>query len=511
PGAVANAITLPADTFTGDGKPATPYTRTYALTGDMVSGTATAGTYVGMAAFRDQMVDSAAANAPLPTKGYTRTNEIVTRYDFTTYQTFTIDVAVDANQPPVADLVANPLSVPNGGTTQLSPGPGTADPDGSITLYEYDFNYDGTFTADTSNTTGAAVTSPALTTAGTVTMALRVTDNGTPGKAAIDTADVTVQAPPNQPPTAEAVANPTTVPNGGTTQLSPGPGTADPDGSITLYEYDFNYSGTFTADASNTTGAAVTSPALTTAGSVTMALRVTDNGTPGLTALDTVDVVVEAPPANQPPTADVVANPTTVASGATTQLSPGPGTGDPDGSVILYEFDFEYTGTFTADTSNTTGAAVTSPALTNAGAAPITRQMAMRVTDNGAPGLTAIDTVTVTINPAPSGPTWTQIHNLIVNGDPAVEFSDCVACHAGGQGGLTMNANKDTTYANLVNVASSCGTDYVEPNNAAASLLYHKLTPSPGCGARMPRGGPYWTAASIQMVADWINAGAPNN
>jgi len=298
------------------------------------------------------------------------------------------------NRAPEAVLAANPTTVPQGGTTQLSPGPGTSDPDGLIVLFEYDFDYDGsTFTVDASNTTGAPVTSPALTAVGTVTMAMRVTDNGTPALTAIDAVQVTVEEVPNQAPTADLAVNPSQVAVGGTTQLSPGPGTGDPDGAIALYEYDFNYDGTFTADASNTTGAPVTSPALTSAGTITMALRVTDNGTPALTALDTATVTVEA--ANRPPTAEVVANPGTVPAGGTTQLSPGPGTGDPDGAIALYEFDLDYTGTFSADASNTTGAPVTSPVLSTAG----TITMAMRVTDNGTPGLTALDTVAVTVEP----------------------------------------------------------------------------------------------------------------
>ncbi|HYE78980.1 MAG TPA: hypothetical protein VEI97_13430, partial [bacterium] len=114
----------------------------------------------------------------------------------------------------------------------------------------------------------------------------------------------------------------------------------------------------------------------------------------------------------------------------------------------------------------------------------------------------------------PAGPpTWTQVHNMIVNGDPSVAGdATCVSCHVAGPNGLFMTADKNATYANLVNVASTCGEDYIEPNNPGASFLYEKLQPSPACGLQMPQSGPpYWSATAIQMVADWINTGAPNN
>lgn len=323
---------------------------------------------------------------------------------------------------------------------------------------------------------------------------------------------LTVEESSNQPPTAELTATPLSVPNCGTVQLSPGPGTGDPDGAIALYEYDFDYDGIiFTADASNGTGVPVQSGALCTPGPRTMALRVTDNGTPPLSAIATQTVTVQVPP-NQPPTAVIEVTPLTIVSGGTVQCRPGTGTNDPDGAIVLYEYDFNFDGTFNVDASNGTGAPVITPPLPNPGAEPITRTMAMRVTDNGDPPLSALDTQDITINPQ-TGPTWTQIHQMIVNGDPNSAATACVSCHSFGSGGLTMNSDKTLTYNNLVGVMSSCGFPYVTPTNPGNSFMYEKISmSSPSCGSRMPWDGPpYWSPGAIQMVQEWILAGAPNN
>lgn len=118
----------------------------------------------------------------------------------------------------------------------------------------------------------------------------------------------------------------------------------------------------------------------------------------------------------------------------------------------------------------------------------------------------------ITVDPA--GPaTWTQIHDMIVNGDPnTVGDQPCMQCHVGCPNGLCMDANSATTYANLVNVMSTCGEDYIEPNNPGLSFFYEKIQPSPACGLQMPQSGPpYWSAAAVAMVNDWIMSGAPNN
>ena len=102
---------------------------------------------------------------------------------------------------------------------------------------------------------------------------------------------------------------------------------------------------------------------------------------------------------NVPPLADIDASSQTVDGCNSIQLFPGPGTHDPDGSIVLYEYDFNYDGTnFDIDASNTTGLPVTTSPLSNTTSAPINIDMAMRVTDNGTPPMTDIDVITITVN-----------------------------------------------------------------------------------------------------------------
>jgi|GEM_PF-3872603 len=121
-------------------------------------------------------------------------------------------------------------------------------------------------------------------------------------------------------------------------------------------------------------------------------------------------------------------------------------------------------------------------------------------------------TLTVVAVPPPL-PTWTNVHDIIMNGDSSTGATACMTCHIGGPNGLFMDANSAATYANLVNVPSTCGDDYIEPNDPVNSFLYHKIsTPVPDCGLRMPQDGPpYLGPAKIALVQAWINDGAPFN
>jgi hypothetical protein len=314
-------------------------------------------------------------------------------------------VTISGNQAPVCELVVNPAQIKSGQTTTLKPGTNCKDPDGTITLYEYDFNYDGTnFTTDASNTTGAQVTTSSYSNPGpnplVVKVALRVTDNGSPGLKSTCWQNLTIIA--NTPPVCDLVADPITVPNGGTTTLRPGPLCADPDGNIVLYEYDFDYDGvTFDVNGSNATGNPVTTTAYNNPGpgpmNVTVAMRITDNGTPAAKVICTKVITVVI---NQNPICELVLSAYEINSGQSVDCSPGASTHDPDGSIVLYEYDFDYDGTnFTIDGSNTTGAPVATGPIDNTSGLPITRKIAMRVTDNGTPAAKSTCTKDLLVNP----------------------------------------------------------------------------------------------------------------
>jgi hypothetical protein len=104
--------------------------------------------------------------------------------------------------------------------------------------------------------------------------------------------------------------------------------------------------------------------------------------------------------ANEQPIADLDVSSEIISTGGMIDLFPGPGTMDPDGAIVKYEYDFNYDGiTFDIDSTNTTGDPVTTDPMINPTFDPVTCDVAMRVTDNGDPEKTAIDAVSITINP----------------------------------------------------------------------------------------------------------------
>ena len=79
--------------------------------------------------------------------------------------------------------------------------------------------------------------------------------------------------------------------------------------------------------------------------------------------------------------------------------------------------------------------------------------------------------------------------------------NSCTNCHGVDQvrGGLDI-----ASYDNLM--AGSFNGEVIIPGNAGKSLLIDMVT-----SGKMPKRGPKLTAGQIQIITDWINAGAPNN
>jgi hypothetical protein len=89
-------------------------------------------------------------------------------------------------------------------------------------------------------------------------------------------------------------------------------------------------------------------------------------------------------------------------------------------------------------------------------------------------------------------------------------------CHdsQGMSGGLVLEAGQ--SHANLVGVeptnpaAFEAGLLRVDPDDPDNSFLLIKLEgPSPEEGSQMPLGLPPLSASEIQLIRDWIAAGAP--
>jgi WD40 repeat protein len=139
-----------------------------------------------------------------------------------------------------------------------------ADEDGKIVLYEWDFDGDSTFDW-TSDQTG--ITSYAYKEVSTYTATFRVTDND----GATGSSDVRIVVVRGELPLANA-GGPYTIRVNSPLSLV-GTGT-DPDGTISLYEWDFDGDGEFDWE-SSTTGS--TTHEYAAVGDYTATLRVTDN------------------------------------------------------------------------------------------------------------------------------------------------------------------------------------------------------------------------------------------
>ena len=104
--------------------------------------------------------------------------------------------------------------------------------------------------------------------------------------------------------------------------------------------------------------------------------------------------------------------------------------------------------------------------------------------------------------------TFKEVQSQVLT--PSCTFA---ACHtAAGAQGLVLDA---PSYSRLVNVKATGpdgGQVLVVPGHPDQSYLYEKLTKmKPAAGVQMPNGGDPLPDAQLQLVHDWIAAGAMNN
>ncbi|HYO08784.1 MAG TPA: PKD domain-containing protein [Tepidisphaeraceae bacterium] len=283
--------------------------------------------------------------------------------------------------------------------------------EGSITKYEWDFDYDGTnFNVD------ATGVKPTFSAAGkryplTLTVAVRVTDGAGASYASIDTATLTLK--PTAAPIAEANGPYEMYVNGSITLSSAN--SRDPDGYIARYEWDLDYDGvTFNVDstlASPTTGAGGRP-----AGDVrTVALRVIDD----IGAVSSIDTATVTLKSSAPPTVTTTGPYTSVEMGSIAmRANATAGAGD---FIFRYEWDFDYDGVnFTVDS-----AAGAQPTYDHSWDGPSTRNVAVRVITNQ--GQTAIAATIV------------QVTNVA----PTVTFSGGASVDEGSPHTITLGASGD--------------------------------------------------------------------
>lgn len=189
----------------------------------------------------------------------------------------TSTVAPPANAAPTGAFTATPTDL-----AVAVNGSASADSDGSIASYAWDFGDGATGTGATASHTYAV--------AGTYTVKLTVTDDK--GATGVLTKPVTVTAPAG-PANVAPTASFTTPTPAGLAVTFDGTGSVDSDGTIAGYAWDFGDGGTATG--------ATASHTYATGGTYTVSLTVTDDK--GATGTSTAPVTV-APPAAAPFAAD---------------------------------------------------------------------------------------------------------------------------------------------------------------------------------------------------------------
>jgi PKD repeat protein len=274
----------------------------------------------------------------------------------------------------VGILRAIPGASPTSGTAPLTVHFTTdgEDPAGTIQRFQWDFDGNGSY--DTYDEM-ARDYNHTYNSSGTYNATLYVWSST--GESASASITITVE---NNPPVAIADV----VPSNGEIPLDVtfyGSG-SDPDGSIVLYEWDFEGDGDY--EWSSITTGNITHT-YTTTGTYQAVFRVTDDNGLTDTATATTTVVRAGPPGS--PTATASANTTSGNAPLTVNFN-GTAT-DPNDDVVLYEWDFDNDGTY--DWSSATSGS-TSHTYNTAG----THVASFRVKDST--GLTGIDQLLITVN-----------------------------------------------------------------------------------------------------------------
>lgn len=171
---------------------------------------------------------------------------------------------------------------------------------------------------------------------------------------------------------------------------------------------------------------------------------------------------------------------------------------DPNGDDMTYLWDF--------------GDGITSTALvpgnhtySDSGSYTVT----FTVTDsNGAVDPTP-DTRTITVQGGGGGEaTFSAVQQQIFT--PSCAFA---GCHGGNSPAEGLSLVAGEAYGDIVNVPSSQSSlDRIEPSDPDRSYLYLKVTGDTSIsGVRMPRGGAALSGELIDLLRDWIEAGAAND
>jgi len=262
-----------------------PYVYTFTLDNELDP---EGGTYFGIAAIRDSLVGG--GNGPV---GTTRELGIININDFTNYQIFQVEVAAyPPNIPPEASFKTDPrLPEITSGESITFDATNSFDPDGEITTYEWDFEFEGEFVPDDTGATPPPhrYDNPNPSHPENYFAVLRVLDNGDPPLEGIFGIEILVQ--PNSPPHAVFTVDPPSPFSECTLITLDGEDSYDSDGEVVAYEWDFDYdpqSPDFTVEA---TGSVI--QRRFSQGSHNVMLRVKDDSSPPLEGVTRLKLVSE--------------------------------------------------------------------------------------------------------------------------------------------------------------------------------------------------------------------------
>ena len=289
-----------------------------------------------------------------------------------------------ANQAPVANAGAD-SSVDEGSAVTLD-GSASADPDGSITAYDWTQTSGTAVTLAGADTDIATFTAPMVVAAETLVFRLTVTDNE--GATGTDSVAVSVSpvAPPNQPPIADA--GPDLAVNEGSLVTLDGSASTDPDDGIGAYQWTQTGGPIVVLAGADTDTATFTAPVGGAAEPLVFELTVTDNS--GAAATDSATVTV-----NQFPIAD--AGPDQSVVELTNVMLDGGGSSDPDGLVATFAWTQTEGPAVTIENADTATPGFTAPAA----AVPTDLVFQLIVTDDAGVD-SQPDLVTITVNPTPT-------------------------------------------------------------------------------------------------------------
>jgi hypothetical protein len=114
-------------------------------------------------------------------------------------------------------------------------------------------------------------------------------------------------------------------------------------------------------------------------------------------------------------------------------------------------------------------------------------------------------------------PTFSSIYQeILVSANPSGRQA-CVRCHTPGRSGFRevgMDfSTPDLAYAHLVGVRSVLKPELlrVAPGDPNNSFLIHKLEGRSIVGVRMPQNADPLTPGQIQIIARWVQRGAPRD